>query len=103
MACHQHVMPSSGGMTLQSCISYRWDFPIDPIISGCYCDDFGQLGVIAPDIIDPVHGGEAVLERAQARIRCVHQGYATSGLIRKEANAQKEVDVLILWGTTVDG
>eukprot|EP00971_Amphidinium_carterae_P332684 6466947-Amphidinium_carterae.1 len=101
--CHQHVMLSSGGMTLRSWISYRWDFPIHPIISGCYCDDFGQLGVVAPDIDDSEFGGEAVLSTARDRISCVHRGYASSGLIRKEAKAQKEVETLTLWGATVDG
>eukprot|EP00971_Amphidinium_carterae_P350331 6491491-Amphidinium_carterae.1 len=101
--CHQHVMLRNGGMTLRSWISYRWDFPIHPIISGCYCDDFGQLGVVAPDIEDDEFGGEAVLSTARDRIDCVHKGYATSGLIHKEAKAQKEVETLTLWGATVDG
>eukprot|EP00971_Amphidinium_carterae_P149242 2959052-Amphidinium_carterae.1 len=43
------------------------------------------------------------MEEARQRIEHVHTGYKTSGLIRKEAKAQREVSVMTLWGATVDG
>eukprot|EP00971_Amphidinium_carterae_P210931 4185404-Amphidinium_carterae.1 len=101
--CHQYIMLESGGMTESSWLSYRWPFPRSSIISGCYCDDFGQVAAGADDVGDPAYSIAAVMGEARHRIERVHAGYATSGLIRKEEKAQKEVSVLTLWGATVDG
>eukprot|EP00971_Amphidinium_carterae_P248251 4928463-Amphidinium_carterae.1 len=49
--CHQHIMIEHGGIRTSGLISYRWPFPEDPIVSGCYCDDFGLIALGADDLL----------------------------------------------------
>eukprot|EP00971_Amphidinium_carterae_P277412 5505535-Amphidinium_carterae.1 len=101
--CHQHIMLENGGMTQESWLTYRWPFPSSSIVSGCYCDDFGQLAIGADDVDDADFSVTSVMQEARQRIGKVHKGYRESGLIRKETKAQAEVTTLSLWGATVDG
>eukprot|EP00971_Amphidinium_carterae_P206627 4099831-Amphidinium_carterae.4 len=80
--CHQNIMLRSGGMTESSWLSYQWPFPPSSIVAGCYCDDLDSV--------------DSVMHEARNRIGHVHEGYETSGLIRKKAKAQSEVSVMTM-------
>eukprot|EP00971_Amphidinium_carterae_P282209 5602371-Amphidinium_carterae.1 len=102
--CHQHIMLEHGGITQSGWLSYKWPFPSDSIVAGCYCDDYGQIAVGADDLESDDwadakdFSAGSILGEARSRIQGVHRGYQESGLIRKEAKARCEEQEMTLWG-----
>eukprot|EP00971_Amphidinium_carterae_P349168 6490879-Amphidinium_carterae.3 len=89
--CHQHVMLEHGGIRPDSWISYRWPFPPDSIVSGCYCDDFGLIALGGDDLVlddmQEVHVPEVFLDDHE-------QAYCMSAdLDVASVNNAQEVDV----------
>eukprot|EP00971_Amphidinium_carterae_P073437 1452051-Amphidinium_carterae.1 len=102
-------MLEHGGIHPTGWLSYRWPFPSDSIVAGCYCDDYGQIALGADDLdSDDFVGAEefatqSILSQARSRIKGVHKGYQESCLIRKEVKARSEEKDMTLWGALVSG